>query len=269
MCTVRWHVQPISSHRATVAWFFCSCPVLASNLLILTHQRENIDKLFLVNSYLPGCCIAKIANRRRHLFVLCTRVWKLSTAVQCCQNIDKLLQVNNDVFVAKGYEHIWASSGHRLKLAFCGCRTDVEARVYVRTVAMPLTSLQLEYSHFTLSTQLEYSHYKSCTQLETHSHYITSTQLENTVTTPLVHSQKTQSLHHQYTTRKHSHYTTSTQLENTVTTPLVHSQKTQSLHHQYPARKHSHYTTSIQLQYSHFTPNTQLEYTVTAPPINS
>ena len=105
-------------------------PVLASNLLILAHGRENIDKLFLVNSYLPGCCIAKIAFRRRHLSVLCTGVWKMSTAVQCCQNVDKLLQVNDDVFVAKGYEHIWASSGHSLKSAFCGCRTDVEAHAY-------------------------------------------------------------------------------------------------------------------------------------------
>ena len=37
-------------------------PVLASNLLILAHGRENIDNLFLVNSYLPGCCIAKIVS---------------------------------------------------------------------------------------------------------------------------------------------------------------------------------------------------------------
>ena len=41
--------------------------------------------------------------------------------------------MNDGVFVAKGYEHIWASSGPRLKWAFCGCRTDVEARAYVRT----------------------------------------------------------------------------------------------------------------------------------------
>ena len=116
-------------------WFCCSCPVLASNLLILTQRRENIDKLFLVNSYLPGCCIIKIASRWRHLSVLCTGVWKLSTAVQCCQHVDKLLQVNDDVFVAKGYEHMWASSGHRLKWAFCGCRTDVEVRAYVRTAS--------------------------------------------------------------------------------------------------------------------------------------
>ena len=115
--------------------FFCSCPVLASNILILTHQHENIDKLFLVNSYLPGCCIAKIVSRQRHLFVLCTRVWKLSIAVQCFQNIDKLLQVNDDVFVAKGYEHIWASSGHCWKWAFCGCRTDLEACANVPTAS--------------------------------------------------------------------------------------------------------------------------------------
>ena len=110
-------------------------PVLASNLLILAHGRQNIDKLFLVNSYLPGCCIAKIAFRRRHLFVLCTGVWKLDTAVQCCQNFDKSLQVNDDAFVAKGYEHIQASSGHRFKWAFCGCLNDVEACVYVRTAS--------------------------------------------------------------------------------------------------------------------------------------
>ena len=73
-------------------------PVITSSL---AHGRQNIDKLFLVNSYLAGCCIAKIASRRRHLLVLCTRVCKLSTAataVQCCQNFDKLLQVNDDVF---------------------------------------------------------------------------------------------------------------------------------------------------------------------------
>ena len=93
-------------------------PVLASNLLMLAHGRQNIDKLFLENSYLPGCCIAKIAFRRRHLFVLCTGVWKLDTAVQCCQHVDKLLQVNDDAIVAKGYEHIWASYGYRLKWAF-------------------------------------------------------------------------------------------------------------------------------------------------------
>ena len=109
--------------------------VLVSNLLILAHGRENIDKLFLVNSHLPGCCIAKIASRRRHLSVLCTGVWKLDTAVQCCQNVEKLLQVNHDVFVAKGYEHIWASSGYCLKWAFFGCRTDVEARAYVRAAS--------------------------------------------------------------------------------------------------------------------------------------
>ena len=110
-------------------------PLLASNLLILAHRRQSIDKLFLVNSYLPGCCIAKIAFRRRHIFVLCTGVWKLDTAVQCCQNVDKLLQVNDDAFDAKGSEHIWASSGHRLKWAFCGCLNDVEARVYVRAAS--------------------------------------------------------------------------------------------------------------------------------------
>ena len=92
--------------------------VLASNLLILVHGQQNIDTLFLVNSYL-GCCIAKIAFRRTHLFVLCTGVWKLDAAVQCCQNVDKLLQVNDEAFIAKGYEHIWASSGHHLKWAFC------------------------------------------------------------------------------------------------------------------------------------------------------
>ena len=63
-------------------------PVFASNFLILAHGRENIDKLFLVNSYLRGCCIAKIASRRRHLSDLCTGVWKLNTAVQLCQNVD-------------------------------------------------------------------------------------------------------------------------------------------------------------------------------------
>ena len=55
--------------------------------------------------------------------------------VQCCQNVDELLQVNDDVFVAKGYEHIWASSGQRLKWAFCGCLIDVEASAYVRTAS--------------------------------------------------------------------------------------------------------------------------------------
>ena len=91
-----------------------------------------------MNSYLTSCSIAKIASRRRHLVVLCTRVGKLgtaATAVQCCQNVEKLLQVNDDVFVAKGYEHIWASSGHRLKWAFRGCLNYVEARAYVRTAS--------------------------------------------------------------------------------------------------------------------------------------
>ena len=41
--------------------------------------------------------------------------------------------MNDDIFVAKGYEHIWASSGHRLKGVVCGCHIDVEARAYVRT----------------------------------------------------------------------------------------------------------------------------------------
>ena len=40
--------------------------------------------------------------------------------------------MNDGVFVAKGYEHIYASSGYRLNLAFCGCLNDVEARAYVR-----------------------------------------------------------------------------------------------------------------------------------------
>ena len=92
-----------------------SMPVLASNLLILANGRQNIDKLFIVNSHLPSCCIAKIASRWRHVFVLCLRIWRRNTAVQCCQNVDKLLQMNNDVFVVKGYEHILASSSHRLK----------------------------------------------------------------------------------------------------------------------------------------------------------
>ena len=43
--------------------------------------------------------------------------------------------MNNDVFVAKGYEHIWVSSGHRLKCAFCGCLIDVEACAYVRSAS--------------------------------------------------------------------------------------------------------------------------------------
>ena len=55
--------------------------------------------------------------------------------MQVCQNVDNLFQVNDDVFVAKGYEHIWASSGHRLKWVFCGCLIDVEARAYVRTAS--------------------------------------------------------------------------------------------------------------------------------------
>ena len=115
-------------HNCSLVWFFMT--VLASNLLILAHGCQNIDKLFIMNSYLAGCCIAKTASRRRHLSVLYTWVWKLSTAVQCCQNVDKLLQVYDDVFVAKGYEHIWASSGYRLKWAFCGSLNDVEARAY-------------------------------------------------------------------------------------------------------------------------------------------
>ena len=43
--------------------------------------------------------------------------------------------MNGDVFVAKGYEHIWASSGHCLKWAFCGCVIDVESRAYGRTAS--------------------------------------------------------------------------------------------------------------------------------------
>ena len=43
--------------------------------------------------------------------------------------------MNDNVFVAKGYGHIWASSGHRLKRAFCGCLNDVEAHAYVRTAS--------------------------------------------------------------------------------------------------------------------------------------
>ena len=125
-----WFAIPISlqifqsrRYSCSLVWLFMT--VLASNLLILAHGRQNIDKLFIMNS-----CIAKTASRRRHLSVLCTRVWKLSTAVQCCQNVDKLLQVYDDVFVAKGYEHIWASSGYRLKWAFSGSLNDVEARAY-------------------------------------------------------------------------------------------------------------------------------------------
>ena len=252
--------------------FFCSCPVLASNLLILTHRRENIDKLFLVNSYLPGCCIAKIASRQRHLFVLCTQVWKLSIAVQCFQNVDKLLQVNDDVFVAKGYEHIWASSGHRLKLAFCGCHTDLEARADVPTASQAP-------AQFTTRIQSLNTQYIA----RIHIHYTPSLQLEYTVTIPPVHRQNTQSLYLQFTTRLHSHntpslqlefntqslhpqyiagiyshYTSSLQLEHTVTIPPVYNQNTQSLYPQFTARIHCHYT-----------PSTQLEYTVTIPPVHS
>ena len=43
--------------------------------------------------------------------------------------------MNDDAFVAKGYEHIQASSGQRLKWAFRGCLNDVEARAYVRTAS--------------------------------------------------------------------------------------------------------------------------------------
>ena len=46
--------------------------------------------------------------------------------------------MNDDVFVAKGYEHIWASSGHGLKWAFCGCLNDVEARAYMHMASYPL-----------------------------------------------------------------------------------------------------------------------------------
>ena len=42
---------------------------------------------------------------------------------------------HDDVFVAKGFEHIWASSDHRLKWAFYGWLIDVEARAYVRTAS--------------------------------------------------------------------------------------------------------------------------------------
>ena len=82
-----------------------------------------------MNSYLRGCCIAKITSRRRHLCGLET-IWP---AVQCCQHFYKLLHVNGDVFDAKGYGHIWASSGYRLKWEFCGCLNDVDARAYVRS----------------------------------------------------------------------------------------------------------------------------------------
>ena len=41
----------------------------------------------------------------------------------------------DDIFVAKGFENIWASSDHRLKWAFCGYLVDVEARAYVRTAS--------------------------------------------------------------------------------------------------------------------------------------
>ena len=49
--------------------------------------------------------------------------------------------MNDDIFVAKGYEHIWASSGHRLKWAFRGCLIDVEARAYVRTASYAPASI--------------------------------------------------------------------------------------------------------------------------------
>ena len=85
-------------------------PVLASNLLILAHGRKNIDIVsseFLFTRLLH--CQDSLKADVSINFVLCTGVWKLNTAVLCCQNGDKLLQVNDDVFVAKGYEHIWAS----------------------------------------------------------------------------------------------------------------------------------------------------------------
>ena len=67
---------------------------------------------------------------KRQILVPC-----IGNLIQCCQNVDKWLQLNYDIFVAKGYEHSWASSGHRLKWAFCGCHIDAEPRPYVRTAS--------------------------------------------------------------------------------------------------------------------------------------
>ena len=65
-------------------------PVLASNLLILAHGRQNIDKLFLVNSYLPGCCIAQIGLQAGAS--ICSVHTGLETgygcAYNCFQNVD-------------------------------------------------------------------------------------------------------------------------------------------------------------------------------------
>ena len=62
-----------------------------------------------------------------------TAICSVHLCLETEYNIVKIL--NDDVFVTKGYEHIWASSGHRLNWAFCGCLIDVEARAYVRTAS--------------------------------------------------------------------------------------------------------------------------------------
>ena len=60
--------HPVSQSDCTLVLLFT--PVLPSNRLTLANRRQNIDNLFLVNSYLPGCCFAKIASRWRRLLIL-------------------------------------------------------------------------------------------------------------------------------------------------------------------------------------------------------
>ena len=61
--------------------------------------------------------------------------------------------MNDDVFVAKGYEHIYASSGYRLNLAFCGCLYDVEARAYVLTASYAPELTSELYLHIPCTTK--------------------------------------------------------------------------------------------------------------------
>ena len=103
-------------------------PVLASNFVILAHGRQTSINCFKWIRIYPGAALPRYPSGGG-LY---------------------------EVFVAKGYEHIWASSGHHLKWAFCGCLNDLEAHAYVRTclqLAMPLvifdiTELRLVSNYF-------------------------------------------------------------------------------------------------------------------------
>ena len=68
----------------------------------------NIDKLLLV--YCQDTIQAAPAVRSVHK--------RLETYFCVVEIVDKLFQVNDNVFVAKGYEHIWTFSSHRLKWVF-------------------------------------------------------------------------------------------------------------------------------------------------------